>query len=534
MLTTTRIRRLIPLSLSLVIAAAAMLPTCAGAATPVPNPYLAAEKYAITHFDSAQTDAFPYPVVNGSRSVSPPAPLQLPQVASGPINIMTLASTSPNYMWGVSSTAVNYISVSGDTFTPVAKILFPGITQTVQDTLLGLLSNPVGSITQAQNIVTQIFSSVGAGSFPSAYSVVDRDNVLYTNSGRKILAFALNQPSLPLLGIHVERSLDTAAFLQSGENITGVVMTYDGKLVVLGTRSVTVVDRSFTGPTYTVRLGADESISNSAAVDENNGIYVVSDKAMYKMIWTGSALSQNAADGAWRSPYPTGDMFPTVFGSGSGSTPTLMGFGNDPDKLVVITDGLKRMGVVAFWRDEIPAGFTDRIAGRIQVNCGLPAAYQIQSDQSVVVDGYGAFVVNNVSAADGSTGSGTSALVDALVRGPLLPSPVGVERFAWNPGAHAWRSVWARPDVSSNSMIPAVSSASQTVFVNGYQGGWGWTVSGLDWQTGATVHQTIIGTGALGNGYYAILQFLPDGDLLFNSLIGPTRIQLPSGLILPL
>lgn len=32
-----------------------------------------------------------------------------------------------------------------------------------------------------------------------------------------------------------------------------------------------------------------------------------------------------------------------------------MGFGNDEDKLVVITDGAKRMKLVAFWRDAIPA-----------------------------------------------------------------------------------------------------------------------------------------------------------------------------------
>ncbi|MCS3152305.1 hypothetical protein NXX77_00010 [Phocaeicola dorei] len=46
-----------------------------------------------------------------------------------------------------------------------------------------------------------------------------------------------------------------------------------------------------------------------------------------------------------------------------------MGFGQDKDKLVVITDGSKRMKLVAFWRDEIPsdaqqvAGYDKRIAG---------------------------------------------------------------------------------------------------------------------------------------------------------------------------
>jgi hypothetical protein len=35
----------------------------------------------------------------------------------------------------------------------------------------------------------------------------------------------------------------------------------------------------------------------------------------------------------------------------------MMGFGDDPDKLVVITDGADRMNLVAFWCDQIPDGY---------------------------------------------------------------------------------------------------------------------------------------------------------------------------------
>ena len=45
----------------------------------------------------------------------------------------------------------------------------------------------------------------------------------------------------------------------------------------------------------------------------------------------------------------------------------------------------------------------------------------------------------------------------------------------------------------------------------------------MDWDTGATVHRTIFGKSNYGNGAYAILQFLPNGDLLFNSLVDPYR-----------
>jgi hypothetical protein len=219
-------------------------------------------------------------------------------------------------------------------------------------------------------------------------------------------------------------------------------------------------------------------------------------------------------------------------GTGTGSTPTLMGFGDDPDKLVVITDGADRMKLVAFWRDQIPESFKQlpktlsrRVAGQIEVTCGLkPLPEFIQSEQSVVVNGYGAFVVNNV--AKQGQKHDTDKLVDVLTLGPVNPPPSGVQRFDWSASLHEWRSVWSRSDVVSISMVPAVSIPSGLVFVNGYTKRDGWEVTGLDWNNGRTHHRTIFGHDNLGNGAYALIQFLPNSDLLFNSVGGATRVKL--------
>ncbi|MDR5778810.1 hypothetical protein QCE63_05125 [Caballeronia sp. LZ065] len=504
----------------------------AGAANPPPNPFLAAPRLAISHLGSAQTNALPYPVSRGTQTVVPGS---VAQVAAGPVNLMTLASTSADTMWGVSATGVEYIDVRQHGFKAVARILLPGVQPATVTRLNALLASllkepvdPQARVALAQSFLKQL--SCGSGGISSAYSVVDNNNVLYLNTGTQILALGVSD-GLAGKQINILRSIDTTTFLQAGEALTGIVMTYDGKLVVLGTRSVHILDRSFTGAVPSLVFGSDESISNSAAVDQNNGIYIVSDKLMRKVVWTGTALSDGAADGAWSSPYPTGDTFYTLFGSGSGSTPTLMGFGSgDPDHLVVITDGKKRMGLVAFWRDQIPAGFTDRIAGQIPVTGGLPSGYtgDIQTDQSVTVNGYGAFVVNNISASD----TGTTPAVDNLIRGlpGAPPSPLGVERFKWDAQVHAWSSVWARPDISSDNMVPAMSSRSKLVLVSGYYPAnhQGWTIKGLDWDgTGADVHTTILGPGLFGNGAYAMMEFLPNGDLLLNSVLGPARIAEP-------
>lgn len=40
------------------------------------------------------------------------------------------------------------------------------------------------------------------------------------------------------------------------------------------------------------------------------------------------------------------------------------------------------------------------------------------------------------------------------------------------------------------------------------------------------VHRTIFGQSNLGNGAYALIQYLPGGDLIFNSIGGPLRVPL--------
>ena len=250
------------------------------------------------------------------------------------------------------------------------------------------------------------------------------------------------------------------------------------------------------------RFDDSEYVSNSIAVDENNGIYVASDSVMRKLVWTGTKISDNETDGAWSQEYTnSGTELPPIIkvGKGTGSTPTLMGFGDDEDKLVVITDGAKRMNLVAFWRDEIPEG-SQRIAGQIPVTCGLPTDTEwIQSEQSVVVYGYGAFVVNNIpETVDPDlevTGRTRSFRSRSWVR--HMNTSYGAERFQWNPSKNEWSSVWTRSDVSSTSMVPIHSQSSNMALINGYRAPNGWEVLGLDWNTGKTVHQTIFGNSEL-------------------------------------
>ncbi|MCA0404783.1 MAG: hypothetical protein LCH39_01355 [Proteobacteria bacterium] len=533
------VARLSPLLLALAVAGAA-----SAQERPPTNPFLSAPIYGMTHFDPAQTDTVPYPVKRGEFRVDSE---KAPRIAAGPVNIMNLSSTRPGFMWAISTERVTYVDAREGRWQGVAEIGLPGITLKSKADLDALLGGTYADIADVERRAKAVLGPAPQNVTTSGlYTVADKDDVVYVNAGTVICAIGLKDPTRPEAGLEIKRTLDTATVFPAFElpgygkavRLIGMSMTYDGHLVIGSYNAIAVVDRMFAKPAVLHTLEPDQLISNSFSVDEKNGIYVASgnlaprgDGKLRKVVWNGARLSTEESDGGWISPYEGGDWPPAVKGgTGTGSTPTLMGFGpKNDERLVVLTDGVNRMKIVAFWRDAIPADFQQkpgtksrRIAGQMPITAGLPPETPwVQSEQSVVVNGWGAFVVNNIVQGH------PDKMIDVLAIGPILPAPRGMERVEWDVAKREWRSLWTRADVASTSMVPVASSASGMVFVNGYSRNEGWEVTGLDWASGTTVHRTLLGPSNLGNGAYALIQFTPEGDLLFNSVGGPLRVKLP-------
>lgn len=508
---------------------------------PVHNPYLASSLYAITHFDSSQSDSTPYGPPCGVFTIDPTTK---PIAYGGPINIMTFASTNKNYMWAVGTDRISYVNITCKNWTEVAE--YEALANATNNKLPAIPDNNFSTFgkssavgmnaTSMNSYLKSLFGENYSARFGNGiYSVVDNDNILYTNFGGNLYAFALTDPNKPSAGITKRYVIEDVLTAIQGDDypdnarLFGLSMTYDDHLIITFSNGVAVIDRDLnTCSTSFYRFNDSEYVSNSVAVDENNGIYVASDSVMHKLVWTGTKLSNDEADGAWSQEYTnSGTELPPIIkvGRGTGSTPTLMGFGDDEDKLVVLTDGAKRMNLTAFWRDEIP-NRSQRIAGQIQVTCGLPTDTEwIQSEQSVVVYGYGAFVVNNIPETVSDDLVNQNKILQVSLMGPAYDTSYGAERFQWKTEKNEWSSVWTRSDVSSTSMVPIHSQSSNMALINGYQLPDGWEVLGLNWNTGKTVHQTIFGNTNFGNGAYAILQYLDNDDLVFNSISGPVRIH---------
>ena len=137
-------------------------------------------------------------------------------------------------------------------------------------------------------------------------------------------------------------------------------------------------------------------VRTSSCTGDDGGIYVSSVDTIHKVVWTGERLSLDPADGAWSARYRNGG------GDGSGTTPSLMGFGPDEDRFVVIGDGDDVVNITLLWRDEIPDDWEQlpgapsrRIAGMGPAHMGDPTRTEIKTEQSITVSGYGAMTVNN-------------------------------------------------------------------------------------------------------------------------------------------
>jgi len=413
-------------------------------------------------------------------------------------------------------------------------------------------------------------SGVSLGNFSTAtsgaYTLVDRDNTFFTVDGISVLAYRDRNPGDINSSIQLRSAFELPASSLRGDAssdpIVGMTLLWDGRIAVatkLGT--VTVVNRDFSQH-WSIKLGDQdaqeelepEEVSNSISADEKNGIYVVTSKAMYRVQWTGFALTLAEHEGGWRAEYEAGEgQAVGRLGKGSGSTPSLMGGPTDKDRFVVITDGQELAHLVLFWRDEIPNDWQQipgtksrRIAAQVPITFGEDGREKTVSEQSVLVRGYGAVVVSNdyrntLEVSPESTPliynflNSNPALLNlqngAVVTLSQLPAvqPWGVEKFQWVPGAGVsgqgeLQTAWVNRDVSCPNGIPTMSASSNMFYCIGAMFG-AWTLEGLDWTYGHRKFRKFIGFSPIYNSFYAGTQIDSNGRIISGTTLGVMQLD---------
>jgi hypothetical protein len=318
----------------------------------------------------------------------------------------------------------------------------------------------------------------------------------------------------------------------------GMNMTYDGWIVFPLERGVIIAVSPDLSEYRSVKLKHADTedietrgtgygwVRNSIAIDENGGIYVASRNHMHKVVWTGDKLSVNPADGAWTAKYRNGT------GEGTGATPSLMGFGEE-DKFVVLTDGDIRMNVVLMWRDEIPENWetvagapSRRIAGQAPADMGALNVTKIQTEQTVIVAGYGALVVNNTPRNTPffmpKEGVGRGATIGPLGNNPDF-QPYGIQKFEWNPNLRRLEKAWVNETISSPNGVPWVSTGSGQLYFMGARNH-EWTLEAVDWLTGEPTFHYILG-GQKYNNMFSGPTIDEKGRVFVGAFYGRMRIQ---------
>jgi hypothetical protein len=327
---------------------------------PVPpprNPFLADSSNCIVHANSAQTDSTVDPGPVGPTRTLGSGEMRYHDL--GMFNLAYLISgqypDGKRTVWTNGSQFITKFDYR--TFDVIASLRLPDSAHTD-----GLDHENWLDVFDSDAALDEKLPAAKESGFPQVagvYALLDTDNQYVMAGSGFVRVYGDETRGERLSGIALRAHWDKPSEITGG--FIGINTTFDGH-IVLGTEDgyVLTLKRDLSDFT-SIRLphAADEVphqphgvawIRNGFAVDEHGGIYVASQHHLHKIVWDGTNLSTDTADGAWSEPYSNS------LGRGSGSTPTLVGFGDEPDKLVVLTDGDVLMNVTAYWRDDIPSG----------------------------------------------------------------------------------------------------------------------------------------------------------------------------------
>ena len=508
----------------------------AGTAPPR-NPFLADSNYPMGHGDSAQSDSTQLPGPTG-----PTRALTSEEIRYHDLGVFNLGYlTSSPYADGkrvVWTNGSQYMTkFDHESFDVIASLRIPGSAHTDTLTHENFLKTFDSDASFAEK-----YAAARQSGYPrifGVYTLLDVDNQYVVCGDGQVELYGDSTPGDRLSSIVMRRMWKKPDTLPGG--FIGINMTFDGRIIVATDQGYVIAltrDLQFIAA---VRLPNAEAeipslpkgvgwIRNSFPVDEKGGIYVASSNDLHKVVWTGAKLSMDPKDGAWSERYSNS------LGNGTGATPTLMGFGDDPDKLVVLTDGDKLMNIVAFWRDDVPAGWRQlrgtpsrRIAGMLPCNFGDPALTAAQTEQSVVVTGYGMLIVNNeprnIPAEILNDWVGKKTVIGYLNH-LTQTQPFGTQKFIWDPAARKIRQAWVNREISSPNCVPYVSATSNIVYFIGARNNQ-FTLEGVDWTSGKSTFHYVIG-GARFNNFYSQPIIDTGKRILYGGLYGAVRLQ-PKG-----
>jgi len=271
------------------------------------------------------------------------------------------------------------------------------------------------------------------------------------------------------------------------------------------------------------RISNSFPIMNDTATG-NQHLFIPFSEYLVKLVWGEATFSV-----AWVAEL--GDTTSEIhgrLGDGIGSTPSIMGTGDGPF-YIVTTDG------------EIPMNlhFVNAETGKtFNTTVKMDGSNKTASEQSVVVSGYRAVVVNNYYQ-DWEPDSwlwkyvcGSSLWTSSVCRVALGVASYGVEQFELDPVNGVITPIWFNGNVSCASSIPVVSAkdskGNQMFYCIGAENdnkGIGYTtLEAIDWFSGWSVFSYRLGKHSLLGPAWSATEVGPNGDIYYGALGGLMHI----------
>jgi hypothetical protein len=343
------------------------------------------------------------------------------------------------------------------------------------------------------------FSNVGFG---GSYFYLDNEDRVVLPSLDKILVLKAEPESDPP-GFNIQTMYDLSASVAAGDAIGYVLPDFNGRLWFATVGGVVGVLQPDTEEVATVSLHG-EQIKNGIAIDENGGVFLASDHAMYRF--------DKDADGplviTWYELYDRGTRLKAgQLSQGTGTTPTLMG-----KKYVAITDNADpQMNVNVYRREKTVTG--NRLVCTVPVFQPGQSALDsslIATDQSIVVANAAGYRVSGHPLLDFNKH-------DGRLLGTMFPGLARID--VDDAGCHI---VWANSSIRT-VVVPKMSVKNGLIYAYDYQkgrgGDEGFYFTAVDFHTGQTVFQRLVGQGSSFNSYGTV-NLHPNGETAYVGVLG--------------
>jgi hypothetical protein len=337
-----------------------------------------------------------------------------------------------------------------------------------------------------------------------AYFYVDERDRSIISTGRQIQVIALGGGATPAFS--PEKTFDVSSVVAEGDQLNSAVPDWKGRLWFVSRYDGVVGAIDQESGEIIASLETGEEIENSFAVDDDGGVYIVTDHRLYRF-----DMRKGRIETTWRHTYEnTGEQKPGQLGAGSGTTPTVMG-----KKYVAITDNADPMNIVVYRRgSDVARG--DRVVCEQPVfekGAGATENSLIGTDDSLVVENNYGYAPPPDATEGGKTTTPGIERVDIVKKGKKGNRKIGC------------KSVW-RNDSIAPSVVPKLSLKTGLVYTITKPEGSpdAWYVTAIDFATGRTEWSKLLGTGRFYNNHYAGIAISPTGALYSGVLGGTVRL----------